>query len=64
MSKPKTKREVCTREDILKSQEIIKKEPFMLDDVDKWMYYIREETQHDKWKKGSFKSKYCSKTKC
>ena len=58
-----TRKDRCTKETILEEQARLKKEPFMLDDVDKWMYYVREETQVDKWKKGSFKSKYCSKTK-
>ena len=34
---------VCTKEDILKAQEILKKEPEFLDDVENWVYYVQEQ---------------------
>ena len=36
---------VCTREDILKNQEIMKKEPEFLDDVENWSYIVQEQKQ-------------------
>ena len=39
------KERVCTREDILKNQEIMKKEPEFLDDVENWSYYVQEQKE-------------------
>lgn len=39
---------VCTKEDILKAQEILKKEPMMLDDVENWSYIVVEEQKQEK----------------
>lgn len=39
------KERVCTREDILKNQEIMKKEPEFLDDVENWSYVVQEQKQ-------------------
>lgn len=36
---------VCTREDILKAQEIMKKEPEFLDDVENWSYIVHEQKE-------------------
>ena len=37
-----SRKNTCTREDILKAQEVLKKEPFMLDDVENWSYKVRD----------------------
>ncbi len=51
----------CTKQTIAEEQARLKKEPFMLDDVEKWMYYEKEETSVEKFKKGSFKNQVYSK---
>lgn len=44
------KGEKCTKETIAEEQARLKKEPFMLDNVDKWTYYVvdKEPTQDHK----------------
>ena len=42
------KERVCTREDILKAQEIMKKEPEFLDDVENWRYIVQDQKEERK----------------
>lgn len=35
----------CTKETIIEEQARLKKEPFMLDDVNKWIYYVTDTEQ-------------------
>ena len=51
----------ATKETILEEQARLKKEPFMLDDVKNWTYIVREEPTVEKFKKGNFYHKSCSK---
>lgn len=51
----------CTKETILEEQARLKKEPFMLDDVKNWTYIVKEKPTVEKFKKGNFYHKSCSK---
>lgn len=35
----------CTKETIAEEQARLKKEPFMLDNVEKWVYYVTDKTE-------------------
>lgn len=62
MEKRKGKwKDKATKETILEEQARLKKEPFMLDDVKNWTYIVKEEPTVEKFKKGNFYHKSCSK---